>query len=484
MDATRSGGKQAVAAQKELGLNERKRCMAHWETYLEDNQDRFTDELLDFLRIPSISSLIEHEADGVRAAEWVVARLEAAGVRDARILPTGGHPVVFARHERASDRPTVLVYGHFDTQPVDPLELWTRPPFDPVVHEGRIFARGASDDKGNMLIPILAAEAFLKGGGELPVNLKFFFEGQEEIGSPQLSGFMEENCDLLACDVVLSADGGQWSADRPCIVTGRRGLCALQVDVQGAGADLHSGTYGGTVLNPIQALARIAAGLHDADGRVAVQGFYDAVRSVEASEREQLAAVPHDDGRYADKLDVPALFGEPGYGTLERAWIRPTLEFNGIWGGYQGEGVKTVLPAKAHAKISCRLVPDQNPHRILELVGEHIRRQAPASARVTVQSMPGSAEPYVVSVEHPGNRAAARALSRIYGCRPYVVRMGGTIPVSGMFLRALGAHMINFAFGLDDECVHAPNEFFRLSSFIRGQKAWCRILEELASEKF
>jgi len=453
--------------------------MTDWQAHLAENTSRYLDELLDFLRIPSISSLPEHAADVKRAAGWVAERMKAAGIEDVRILSTEGHPVVYGQWLHASDKPTVLIYGHFDTQPVDPLELWTQPPFEPVIMDNRIYARGASDDKGNMLIPILTAEALLKTRGRLPVNVKFFFEGQEEIGSPQLPDLIASQKDLLACDLVLSADGGQWEAEQPALNVGRRGLCALQIDLQSAAQDVHSGTYGGTFQNPIHALAQIIASMHRPQGGIAVEGFYDAVRKLTDSERAQIADIPYDESEYMGDLGVPQLFGETGYSTYERAWVRPTLEVNGIWGGFQGEGIKTVIPAKAHAKITCRLVPDQEPDKIFELIRVHVANHLPAGTAASVRRLAGSADPFLIPSDHPGNQAARAVLKALYGKEPYIVRTGGTIPVSGLFLKSLGAYMVNFAFGLEDENLHAPDEFFRISSFKRGLNAYGMILEEL-----
>jgi acetylornithine deacetylase/succinyl-diaminopimelate desuccinylase-like protein len=453
--------------------------MADWKAYLESNASRYLEELMDFLRIPSISSLPEHAADVQRAAEWVSERMISAGIEEVQILPTAGHPVVYGHWLQAPDKPTIMIYGHFDTQPVDPLELWTNPPFDPVVKDDRIYARGASDDKGNMLIPILATEAVLETRGSLPVNVKFFFEGQEEIGSPQMPAFVAAQSDLLACDMVLSSDGGQWTENQPALNVGRRGLCALQIDLQGAAQDVHSGTYGGTFRNPIQALAQIIASMHDSEGRIIVDGFYDSVRSLSDVERAQIAEIPYDEYQYRDKLGVDQLFGEPGFSTYERAWVRPTLEVNGIWGGFRGEGIKTVIPSQAHAKITCRLVPDQEPDRIVELLTAHVDQHVPIGAKASINKLDGSADPFLIPPDHPGNLAAKTVLKELYGKEPYLARTGGTIPVCGLFLKHLKAYLVNFAFGLEDENLHAPDEFFRLSSFKRGLKAYSMILEEL-----
>jgi acetylornithine deacetylase/succinyl-diaminopimelate desuccinylase-like protein len=453
-----------------------------WQDYLESNRTNYLDELSEFLRIPSISSLPEHAADVRRAADWVAGRLETAGIGHVQVLPTGGHPVVYGQWLHATGAPTVLIYGHFDVQPVDPTELWSQPPFEPVIKDNRIYARGASDDKGNMLTPILAVEALLETHGKLPVNVKFFFEGQEEIGSPQLVDFISAQRDLLACDLILSADGGQWDQDQPMLVVGRRGLCALQLDLKSADQDVHSGTYGGTFLNPIHALAYLINSMRSPDGQILVDGFYDDVLAVTEAEREQYARIPYDENDYMRKLGVKQLCGESGFSTYERAWIRPTLEVNGIWGGFQGEGIKTVIPSEAHAKITCRLVPDQKPDGIVDLIRAHAEKHAPDGTTVVVEKLAGTADPYVIPLDHFGNQAARTVLAELYGREPYVARMGGTIPVSGIFLKYLNAHMVNFAFSLNDENIHAPDEFFRLSSFNRSFNAYGMVLERLSDK--
>jgi acetylornithine deacetylase/succinyl-diaminopimelate desuccinylase-like protein len=453
--------------------------MGSWENYLQERRQQYLEELLEFLHIPSISSLPEHKDDVQQAAQWVSARLQRAGMEDVQVLATGGHPVVYGQWLHADGKPTILIYGHFDTQPVDPLDLWSQPPFEPVVKENKVYARGATDDKGNMLIPILAVEALLNTGESLPVNVKFFFEGQEEIGSPQLPEFIASHRDLLSCDLILSADGGQWEEDQPLLNLGLRGLGAVQIDVQGARSDVHSGSYGGTFLNPIHALASLLDTMHSTDGKISVDGFYDDVSTITDIERSHIAAVPYNDAEFKKELGVKEPFGEPGYSTYERTWIRPTLEVNGIWGGFQNEGIKTVIPSAAHAKISCRLVPDQEPAKIIQLLKAHVEKHAPQGVRVTVSEIPGTADPYVIPLDHPGNQAAQAVHNQLYGKTPYYVRMGGSIPVCSMFLSELGAYTVNFAFGLKDENVHAPDEFFRLSSFERGQKAYCMLLNRL-----
>jgi len=453
--------------------------MADWETYLEKNRPRFMDELFEFLRIPSVSSLPEQAGEVLRAAEWVSARLKAAGMEEVRLLPTGGHPVVYGQWLHAPEGPTIMIYGHFDVQPTDPLEEWTDPPFEPVIRQGRIWARGASDDKGNLLASILAVEAMLKEEGGLPVNLKFFLEGQEEIGSPQMPEFVETHKELLACDMVFSADGGQWREDQPALLLAFKGIAGLQIDVRGPKHDLHSGIYGGAIQNPIHALVRLLDSLRDSEGRILVAGFYEAVRPLTEADRAQIGAVDHDDAEYKERLGLEELFGEAGYTTLERAWARPTLEVNGIWGGFTGEGTKTVIPAEAHAKITCRLVADQEPADIVGLISTHLEKNAPPGVRVKVSPFQSQAQPYLMPADHPGNQAASAVLEELYGKPPCYIRVGGSIPVVGLFLDKLGVYTISFAFGLEDENVHAPNEFFRLQSFETAQRAYAKLLTRL-----
>jgi acetylornithine deacetylase/succinyl-diaminopimelate desuccinylase-like protein len=456
--------------------------MAAWEGYLHEQKERFLNELMEFLRIPSISSMPEHAADVRLAADWVASRMRAAGIESVRIMPTGGHPVVYGDWLHKPGKPTVLIYGHFDTQPVDPLALWDSPPFEPIIKDSRIYARGATDDKGNMFVPIIVAEALLKAEGALPVNVKFLFEGQEEIGSPQLSDLMAANRATLSCDVVLSADGGQWAEDQPALVLGTRGLAAVYIEVQGPDHDLHSGTYGGTIANPIQALVQILDSMHDRDGRVTVEGFYDDLRPLSDEERAQIGKVPFDEKAYLTETAATGLFGEPGFSTYERAWARPTLEVNGIYGGFQGEGLKTVLPSEAHAKISCRLVADQDPSRIADLIIAHVNKVTPPGVRVEATKAESGAMPYLIPADHGGLRVAASVLKDLYGKEPYQIRMGGTIPANALFLQHLQAYTIVFAFGLVDERQHSPNEFFRLSGYERGQKAYGMLLSALGEE--
>ncbi len=455
--------------------------MATWETYLTDNGPRFQEELLDFLRIPSISALPPHADDVRRAGEWVERRLTAAGLEGVRMLETGGHPVVYGEWLHAPGKPTILIYGHFDTQPVDPLELWSSPPFEPVVREGRVYARGATDDKGNMLVPILAVEAMLKTEGKLPVNLKFLLEGQEEIGSPQLPAFLSAQRDLFACDLVLSSDGGQEGEDQPSINVACKGLAGVQIDVHGAVSDLHSGMYGGAVANPIHALTYILDTMRSPEGKILVEGFYDSVVPLTEDDRARIAAVPFDEAAYKAAIGVDALVGEPGYTAPEQLGARPTLEINGIWGGFQGEGNKTVLPNEAHAKITCRLVPNQDPPAIAALLAAHVERHSQPGVKATVSRLPGQAKPYAIPADHWGNQAAAEVLTEVYGKKPVYTRTGGSIPVCELFQEYLGAYTVGFAFGLNDEQVHAPNEFYRLANFERGRVAYCKMLSRLGA---
>lgn len=455
--------------------------MAAWPTYLAENRSRFLDEYFDLLRIPSISALPEHAGDVQQAADWVANRLRAAGVESVEVMPTGGHPVVYGEWLHAPGKPTILLYGHFDVQPVDPLHLWTTPPFEPTVRDGRVYARGASDMKGNLLMTIIGVEALLKTEGRLPANVKFFLEGQEEIGSPQVPTFLTKNRERFACDFAVSADGSQHGENEPSLMVGTRGLGGLEIEVRGAKTDLHSGTWGGAVQNPLHALLALLASMRGNDGRILVDGFYDDVLPLSADDRARIAAVPFDEAAVKRELGIDAFFGEAGYTPIERTWARPTLELNGIWGGFQGHGNKTVLPNEAHAKITCRLVPNQDPDKIVHLVRAHVLGHLLPGVTVIV-SLAGEAKAYLVPADHPGNQAVRDVLVELYGREPYHERSGGTIPVTGLFLDTLGAYTVGLGFGLDDEGLHAPNEFMRLHNFERGQKAYCMLLERLGRD--
>jgi acetylornithine deacetylase/succinyl-diaminopimelate desuccinylase-like protein len=361
------------------------------------------------------------------------------------------------------------------------LEKWQSPPFVPAVRDGRLYARGVSDDKGPMLIPIKVAEAFFAVCGKLPVNVKLMFEGEEEIGSPSLDGFIQQNKALLSADFVLSADGAMWRIDEPSLTVASRGLAALELTLTGASKDLHSGRHGGAVANPLHAMAQLISTLHDADGRVSVAGFYDAVGELTAAERADIAALPFDDRAYLDQIGAPATFGEAGYTTLERQWTRPTLEVNGMWGGYEGPGQKTVIPTEARAKITCRLVPNQDPGDIVALVERHLRAHVPAGTRLTISPGDHGARPYSIAAGHFALRAANAALQAVYDVQPLIVRMGGTVPISELFQRHMGLDTVFFSFSTADEDYHAPNEFFRLHRLREGLCAWAHLLTILAA---
>ena len=458
--------------------------MSTWKDYLIENEDRFLGELLELIRIPSVSALPQHAEDMQRAAEWVAARLQMAEVENVAVMPTDGHPVVYGDWLHAgADKPTILLYGHMDVQPADPLDLWISPPFEPVIRDDRIYARGASDDKGGLITPILAVEALLKTESQLPVNVKFCFEGEEEIGSPSMDRFLAENKDLFACDLVLTADGLLWDADRPMLFLGLKGLCALEIHVKGPDSDLHSGLHGGILHNPIEALSRIITSLREPDGKVAIDGFYDDVVELSKAQRAEIASVPRDDEQYRQELGIPSFFGEPGYTTQERNWIRPTLELNGIWGGFQGVGVKTVIPSEAHAKITCRLVANQDPIKVREAIKTHIENHTPPGVRVSITLEKQAGYPYLMSRNHPGNVIAAEVLTELFGQPPYHVFVGGSIAISTFFLNHLNANMVNFGWSTNDENLHAPNEFFRLKNFRRGMAGYCQILHRLEAYK-
>lgn len=452
-----------------------------YSRYLADHQDRYVSELQEFLRIPSISALPECAPHVRQAAEWVAARLTQAGLEHVAVMETGGHPVVYGDWLHAPERPTILIYGHLDVQPTDPLELWTSPPFEPSIRDGCIYARGASDSKGNMFAPIAALEAMLRTEGTLPVNVKACFEGQEEIGSPQIDAFLAREKATFRADLVLSSDGGQWSEDVPALTVALRGVCGVEITVTGPARDLHSGSFGGAVRNPIHALVALLAGLHDADGRVTIPGFYDDARPLSAQDRQDTARVPFDEAAYKSDLGVRELYGETGYSTRERTWHRPTLEVNGIGGGFQQEGIKTVLPSQARAKITCRLVPNQTSAGIRARLTEHVLAQAPAGVQVDVQPLTMNGNPYVIPKEHPGQQAASAVLQELYGRPPLSRRTGGSIPICEVFQSRLGIHTVNFGFGLADENAHSPNEYFRLSSFRRSQIAYRKLLHRLAT---
>ncbi|MCB9122403.1 MAG: dipeptidase [Caldilinea sp.] len=445
--------------------------------YLHTHRERIVAELIEFAGIPSVSTDSAY-ADGMAAAaQWVAGQLARAGIQQVQILPTARHPVVYGEWLGAPGAPTLLVYGHYDVQPPDPLDAWQSPPFAPQIRDGRLYARGVSDDKGPMLIPIKVAEAYLATDGRLPVNVKFLFEGEEEIGSPSLEPFIAAHTTLLAADYVLSADGAMWRVDLPSITVASRGMAGLEFTLTGAAKDLHSGRHGGAVANALHAVAELVASLHTSDGRAAVAGFYDEVVGLTTDERAALAALPFDDADYLAQTGAPATFGEAGYTTLERMWARPTLEINGLWGGYQGEGSKTVIPHEAHAKITCRLVPDQDPAEITARVARHLEAHTPPGVRLTIRHDHQEALPYRLPAGHAGLQVATQVLAELYGTAPVQVRMGGTLPVSELFQRLLGIYTVFFSFSTADEDFHAPNEFFRLDRLKEGLVAWARFWE-------
>jgi acetylornithine deacetylase/succinyl-diaminopimelate desuccinylase-like protein len=446
---------------------------------LEKQHDRILGELIELAAIPSVSTDPAHLADVHAAAAWVAAKLAAAGPFSVQTIPTPGSSIVYAEWLGAPSAPTVLIYGHYDVQPADPIELWQSPPFEPTLRNGRLYARGASDDKGPMLIPIKVAEAFFAAQGRLPINVKFLIEGEEETGSPNLEPFIAQHRELLRADVVISADGGMWRIDEPSLTVANRGLAGLELTLQGPAKDLHSGRHGGSVANPLHAMASLIASLHDANGRVAVAGFYDRVRELSSAERAELAALPFDEAAYLGQVGAPAAVGETGYTTLERQWTRPTLEVNGMWGGYQGPGQKTVVPSSAHAKITCRLVPDQDPDEIVALLTRHLESHVPDGTRLTVMPGDHGARPFHIGRDNRALKAAEAALKETYGVAPLIVRMGGTVPVAEIFQRLMGLDTVYFSFSTGDEDFHAPNEFFRVHRLHEGLAAWARLWGQL-----
>lgn len=440
--------------------------MNPWKEYLDDNKERFLEELLGLLRIPSVSARSEHKDDMVRCAEAVKKSLLDAGVNRAEIFSTEGHPIVYAEKIVDGDGPTVLVYGHYDVQPADPLELWNSGPFDPVIRDGRIYARGACDDKGQFYMHVKALEMMNKTNS-LPVNIKFLIEGEEEIGSPNLGKFVKEHKQLLDADVILISDTAMISLDTPSIDIGVRGLSYIEVEVTGPNRDLHSGVYGGAVANPITMLAKMIASCHDEQNHVTIPGFYDDVVEVSNSERKLLDDAPFDKDEYKKDLGIRKVWGEKGYTTNERTGIRPSLEVNGIWGGYTGEGAKTVLPSKAFAKISARLVPNQSSQDITGKLIKYFEEAAPPSVTVKAKEHHGG-EPYMTPIDSHAYRSAAKAIETTFGKEPIPVRGGGSIPICALFEKELGLKIVFLGFGLDSDNLHSPNEKFDIANFYKG----------------
>lgn len=434
--------------------------------YLEQNKDKFLKELLDLLRIPSISADPAYAKDVHKTAAWIAEKLKNAGADNVSINETAGYPIVYGDKIFDASLPTILVYGHYDVQPADPIELWDSPPFEPVIKDEKIYARGASDDKGQMYMHIKAFEMMVQTN-TLACNVKFMIEGEEEVGSKHLETFVRANTEKLACDIVLVSDTGMIANDVPTITTGLRGLSYLEVEVVGPNRDLHSGMYGGAVANPINILSKMIAALHNEKGEIAIPGFYDDVVSVSAAEREAMAKAPFSLKDYKEHLDINAVYGEDGYSTLERVSIRPTLDVNGIWGGYIGQGAKTVLPSKANAKISMRLVPNQDSAKISQLFKSYFESIAPEAVKVTVTPHHGG-EPAVTPTDSIAYQAAEKALFATFGKKAIPLRCGGSIPIVTMFEEVLGKKTVLMGFGLDSDAIHSPNEHYGLFNYYKG----------------
>jgi len=440
--------------------------MQVWKEYQEKNKDRFLNELLELLRIPSVSARSEHKDDMNKCAETVKQRLLDAGADKATVYPTAGHPVVYGEKIIDTSKPTVLVYGHYDVQPADPLNLWHNDPFNPTIKDGKIYARGACDDKGQFYMHVKALETMVKTN-TLPVNVKFLIEGEEEVGSMNLGKFLEDHKELLKADVILISDTAMLSMENPSIDVGVRGLTYIEVEVTGPNRDLHSGVYGGAVANPITILAKMIASLHDENNHITIPGFYDDVIECSDAERKQLANAPYSEEEYKNDLGVKELWGEKGYSTNERTGIRPTLEVNGIWGGYTGEGAKTVLPSKAFAKISCRLVPNQTTAKTEKLVIAHLQKIAPPYIQLKA-SLHHGGDPYMTPVDSIEYKAAAKAIEATFGKAPIPVRGGGSIPITALFESVLGLKTVFMGFGLDSDNLHSPNEKYDLFNYYKG----------------
>ncbi len=447
---------------------------------MESNRGRYVDELLGFLRIPSVSTLSHHGADVRRAAEWVFNNLKRLGL-EARLHQTERHPIVYAESAHIPDKPTLLVYGHYDVQPPDPLDEWISPPFAPQIRDGYVYARGASDDKGQFYTYLKAMEAIMAVEGKLPINVKVLVEGEEEIGSPNLGPFLKENEAMLKADAVAISDSSQFVQGIPAITYGLRGLSYLQIDVQGPRFDLHSGSFGGMVHNPIMVLTDLLAALRNPDSTIAIPGFYDDALDPEPWEREEMAGLHFDEERLKEYLGVEELAGEPGYSPMERKSARPTLDVNGIWGGFSGEGAKTIIPARAGAKVSMRLVPNQKPNRINALFREFIEKLTPPGVQVRVKELHG-AEPVLISRDQPSVRAAERAIEVGFGRAPVFIREGGSIPIVNLLTEILGSDSIlMMGWGSPDDGAHSPNERFFLEDFHRGIRSAAALFYELST---
>ncbi len=449
--------------------------------FAKNNIDNYVEELKDYLRIPSISASTSHKKEIEKCAKFVAGKLKSAGIKKVRTIKTDGNPLVYGEWLEAKGKPTILIYGHYDVQPPDPYELWDNDPFEPVIKDGKIYARGADDNKGQNFVHIKSVEAYLKTYGELPVNVKFIIEGEEETGGESIEKFLKDknNKKLLKCDAVLISDTSMYAPNIPTINYGLRGLAYLEVTLTGPNRDLHSGSFGGAINNPANELARIIAKLHDKRNRVTIPGFYDDVVKLTKKERENFASLKFSEKKMAKEFGVKELWGEKGYTALERLWARPTLDVNGIYGGYTGEGAKTVLPSKATAKISMRLVPNQNPKKIAQLFKKYIKELAPKSVKVDIVDMHGG-RPVVVPLDDPYLQAAARATSKAFGKKTVFTREGGSIPIVVEFMEQLKAPAILMGFGLDTDDIHSPNEHFPLNNFERGIYSSIYFLDEVS----
>ena len=440
--------------------------MEEWKEYQEKNKERFLNEMMELLRIPSVSAKSEHKNDMTQCAEAVKNSLLSSGADKAEVMNTDGFPVIYGEKIIDKNKPTVLVYGHYDVQPAEPLELWHSKPFEPIIKDGKVFARGSADDKGQFYMHVKALETMVKTN-TMSTNIKFLIEGEEEVGSPNLGKFVRENKELLKADVILISDSSMLSMENPSLDIGVRGLSYIEVEVTGADHDLHSGTYGGAVANPITILAKMIAGCHDENNHITIPGFYDDVAEVSKEERELMAKAPYNDNEYKKEVGVNELWGEKGFTTNERTGIRPTLEINGIWGGYTGEGSKTVLPSKATAKISARLVPNQSSEKITKKLLDYFTSIAPKSVTVKAFEHHGG-EPYMTPIDSNGYRAASKAVETTFGKVPVPVRGGGSIPICSILEKELGVKIIFMGFGLDSDNLHSPNEKYGIENFYKG----------------
>jgi len=454
--------------------------MSNITDFIKNNNERYLSELKHFLTYPSISTNPENKKDVLECAEYLKQHMESIGMQNAKVYPTKGHPVVYSEWLNAgADKPTVLIYGHYDVQPVDPIDLWTSPPFEAEVRGDNLYARGSADDKGQVFIHLKAIEAHLSQNRSLPVNIKLLIEGEEEIGSMNLGQFIKDNVELLKCDVIVVSDTSMFSKELPALGYALRGLCYMQVDVTGPNRDLHSGQYGGAVENPINALAEMIAKMKDADGKILIDGFYDDVAPLSKEEKDNFAKLPFSDEEYAKGLEVDALAGEKGFSTLERIWARPTLDCNGIWGGFTGEGAKTVLPSKASAKISMRLVPNQNPDKIEKLFVDFVKKIAPKSIKTEVYGQ-HHGKPWISPIDSKWNKAAIKALKAGFGKEPVFMREGGSIPIVFTLEEYLKAPTVLLGFGLPDENAHSPDEHLNMNNFYNGILTSADFYEELA----